>query len=47
MKAADPNEAKKMLAEIQGFLVPMPLKFLEQEDLQNQLGNLVVPDIFV
>ena len=46
-KESDQQGARELLQEVQGFLVSMPLKFLEQEDLQNQLVHLVVPEIFV
>jgi len=47
MKESDQQGVKKLLEGVQGFLVPMPLRFLEQEDLQNQLVHHVVPEIFV
>ena len=48
MVATDVERSRELLQQLQGFLVPMPLKFLEEEDLQPQFGKkeALAPEVF-
>jgi hypothetical protein len=40
--------AEKLISRVQGYLVPMPLHFLSEEDLEPKFGEVeyIVPEIF-
>ena len=45
---SDAEEGKAQLSRVQGYVVPMPLHFLSQEDLQPPFGSkeFITPEVF-
>ena len=45
---SDSAVARKLLGRVQGYVVPMPLHFLSEEDLEPKFGEKesFVPEIF-
>ena len=47
--SSDIEKARELLSDVQGYIVPMPLLFLEEEDLLPEFGTkeFVAPDELV
>ncbi len=48
MVDSDAGEARVLLGKVQGYVVPMPLHFLSEEDLQPPFGSkeFITPEVF-